>query len=68
MVASSYLAYGGTMRIARANDSQLTNAFVGAATSVKIKSNEHYVQLGYDENTAYSKSDTYEVIRELDVL
>ena len=51
MVASSYLAYGGTMRIARANDSQLTNAFVGAATSVKIKSNEHYVQLGYDENT-----------------
>ena len=51
MVASSYLAYGGTMRIARSNDSQLTNAFVGAATSVKIKSNEHYVQLGYDENT-----------------
>jgi hypothetical protein len=51
MVASSYLNYGGTMRVSRANDSQLTNAFVGAAASVKIKSNEHYVQLGYDENT-----------------
>ena len=51
MVASSYLNYGGTMRVARANDSQLTNAFVGAAASVKIKSNENYVQLGYDENT-----------------
>jgi hypothetical protein len=51
MVASSYLNYGGTMRVSRANDSQLTNAFVGAAASVKIKSNDHYVQLGYDENT-----------------
>jgi hypothetical protein len=51
MVASSYLNYGGTMRVSRADDSQLTNSFVGAATSVKIKSNEHYVQLGYDENT-----------------
>jgi Phage tail sheath protein subtilisin-like domain/Phage tail sheath C-terminal domain len=51
MVASSYLNYGGTMRVLRANDSQLTNAFVGAAASVKIKSNDHYVQLGYDENT-----------------
>jgi hypothetical protein len=51
MVASSYLNYGGTMRVARADDSQLTNAFVGAASSVKIKSDDHYVQLGYDENT-----------------
>jgi len=50
MVASSYLNYGGTMRVSRSNDSQLTNAFVGAAASVKIKSNDHYVQLGYDEN------------------
>ena len=50
MVASSYLAYGGVMRIARADDSGLTNSFVGAASSVKIKSEDHYVQLGYDEN------------------
>jgi hypothetical protein len=51
MVASSYLNYGGTMRVARADDSQLKNAFIGAASSVKIKSDDHYVQLGYDENT-----------------
>jgi hypothetical protein len=51
MVASSYLNYGGTMRVSRSDDSQLTNALVGAAASVKIKSNDHYVQLGYDENT-----------------
>jgi Phage tail sheath protein subtilisin-like domain/Phage tail sheath C-terminal domain len=51
MVASSYLNYGGTMRVSRSDDSQLTNAFVGTATSIKIKSNDHYVQLGYDENT-----------------
>ena len=51
MVASSYLAYGGTMRIVRADDSALKNAFVGTASSIKIKSEEHYNQLGYDENT-----------------
>ena len=51
MVASSYLAYGGVMRVSRADDSQLKNAFVGTASSVKIKSDDHYVQLGYDENT-----------------
>jgi len=51
MVASSYLAYGGTLRVARADDTSLTNAFVGAASSVKIKSEDHYVQLGYDDNT-----------------
>jgi hypothetical protein len=50
MVASSYLAYGGTLRVSRADDQQLKNAFVGAATSIKIKSTEHYEQLGYDEN------------------
>jgi len=50
MVASSYLAYGGLMRVARADDQQLKNAFVGAGTSIKIKSEEHYVQLGYDLN------------------
>jgi hypothetical protein len=50
MVASSYLAYGGVLRVSRADDSGLTNAFVGAASSVKIKSTENYEQLGYDEN------------------
>jgi hypothetical protein len=51
MVASSYLAYGGTLRVVRADDDSLKNAFVGAASSIKIKSEEHYNQLGYDENT-----------------
>ena len=50
MVASSFLAYGGSLRVVRSDDAQLTNAFVGAASSVKIKSVEHYEQLGYDEN------------------
>ena len=50
MVASSFLAYGGVMRVSRADDQMLKNAFVGAASSIKIKSTEHYEQLGYDEN------------------
>ena len=56
MVASSYLAYGGTLRVSRADDFDTTtgvglkNAFVGTASSVRIKSTEHYEQLGYDEN------------------
>ena len=54
LVASSYLAYGGTLRVVRADDSRLTNAFVGTASSIKIKSNEHYNQLGYSENTISS--------------
>jgi len=55
MVASSYLAYGGKMLISRADDAGLQNAVVGTTvgvgTSIKIKSEEHYNQLGYDENT-----------------
>jgi len=51
MVASSYLAYGGTLRVVRADDTSLKNSFVGAASNIKIKSEEHYNQLGYDENT-----------------
>jgi len=50
LTASSFLAYGGSLRVVRSDDAQLTNAFVGAASSVKIKSVEHYEQLGYDEN------------------
>ena len=51
LVASSYLAYGGSLRVVRADDTDLANAFSGSASSVKIKSDEHYEQLGYDENT-----------------
>ena len=55
MVASSYLAYGGTMQVIRADDTGLKNAVIGAGltasfTGLKIKSETHYNQLGYDEN------------------
>ena len=50
LVASSYLAYGGALSVVRADDTGLQNGFVGAASSVKIKSLEHYEELGYDEN------------------
>ena len=49
--ASSYLAYGGSLRVVRADDADIKNAFVGTASSVKIKSLDHYEQLNYDENT-----------------
>jgi hypothetical protein len=55
LTASSYLAYGGALRVVRANDNDLRNGFVptsvGAASSVKIDSLDHYNALGYDENT-----------------
>ena len=35
LVASSYLAYGGSLRVVRADDNELVNAFVGAATSIE---------------------------------
>ena len=60
MVASSYLAYGGTLQVIRADDFNtstgvgLKNAFVGTASSIRIKSGTHYNQLGYDENTITS--------------
>ena len=55
MVASSYLAYGGVMQVIRADDDDLKNAVIGAGlgtsfTGLKIKSETHYNQLGYDEN------------------
>ena len=50
MVGSSYLAYGGVLSVIRADDNKLKNGFVGTATSVKIKSTDHYKELGYDEN------------------
>ena len=49
LTASSFLAYGGALRVIRADDSEFVNAGVGSTT--KIKSIEHYEQLGYDENT-----------------
>ena len=50
LTASSYLAYGGIMNVVRADDAGLYNGTVGAAASVKIKSNDHYEELGYDIN------------------
>jgi hypothetical protein len=50
LTASSYLSYGGSLRVVRADDGDMKNAYVGAGASVKIKSLENYNQLGYDEN------------------
>jgi len=51
MVASSYLAYGGSLQVVRSDDSDLKNGFAGTASSIKIKSLDDYNNLGYDENT-----------------
>ena len=51
LTASSFLAYGGVMRVVRADDEELKNGFVGAANSVKIKSPDDYTNSGYSENT-----------------
>jgi len=48
LVASSFLAYGGSRRVVRADDTDLKNANDQGA-SLKIKSSEHYEQLGYDQ-------------------
>ena len=50
MVASSYLAYGGRLSVVRADDDGLKNGFSGNASSVKIKSVDHYDELGYADN------------------
>ena len=50
MVASSYLSYGGSLSVIRADDDDLKNGFAGTATSCKIKSTEHYEELGYQES------------------
>jgi len=50
LVASSYLAYGGSLQVVRADNDLLSNGFVGTATTVKINSLDHYQDLGYDEN------------------
>jgi hypothetical protein len=51
LTASSYLAYGGSLRVVRANDTDLRNGSIGTSTSVKIDSLENYNELNYDENT-----------------
>jgi len=51
LTASSYLAYGGSLRIVRSSGTELKNAFAGAGTSITIKSLEDYNNLNYDENT-----------------
>jgi hypothetical protein len=60
LTASSYLAYGGSLRVVRADDIQLKNAKVGTGDTPRVKSVEHYEQLGYDESaltnvTVFSK-------------
>ena len=42
MVASSFLAYGGSLSVVRADDSSFANGKVGTASSIKIKSLDHY--------------------------
>ena len=56
MVASSYLAYGGIMNIVRADDDGLKNANDTGQT-LKIKSIEHYQELGYP-SSPYSTGGT----------
>ena len=50
LTASSYLAYGGQLNVIRADDTTIRNAFVGSGNAPKIKSVDHYDELGYDEN------------------
>ncbi len=50
LVASSYLAYGGSLQVVRSDDNDLKNAFAGSGSAPKIRSYEDYVNLGYDEN------------------
>ena len=56
LTASSYLAYGAGLRIVRSDSSNLWNAYVGTGSSIKVKSVEHYEQLGYDENVITGKT------------
>ena len=50
LVASSYLAYGGSLQVVRSDDTDLKNAFAGSGSAPKIRSYEDYVNLGHDEN------------------
>ena len=56
MVASSFLAYGGSLSVVRADDAQFANGAVGTAATIKIKSLDHYNDLGYDGTPIAGKS------------
>ena len=49
MVGSSYLAYGGVLSVIRADDDGLKNG-TDTSASIKIRSSDHYTELGYDLN------------------
>jgi len=51
MVASSYLAYGGALRVVRADGDDLKNGFAGDAANIKILSLDDYNNKGYDAST-----------------
>ena len=51
LTATSYLAYGGVLRVVRSDEASMANAFAGSASSIRIKSNEDYINKGYAENT-----------------
>jgi len=51
LVASSYLAYGGVLRVVRADDDDMKNGFAGTAANVKINSLNDYNDKGYDTST-----------------
>ena len=49
LTISSYLAYGGVVQVVRSDNEELSNAFVGTASSIKINSLADYESRGYDE-------------------
>ena len=52
MTASSYLAYGGSLRVVRTDGTLLANAKYGESTSdIKLNSIQDYNNKEYDENT-----------------
>jgi phage tail sheath protein FI len=51
MVASSYLSYGGKLRVVRAGDNALANGIIGTASTLRIDSLDDYNAKGYDETT-----------------
>ena len=51
MVASSFLAYGGNLNVVRSDDTDLSNAYIGTGSTIKINSTEDYINKQYDENT-----------------
>ena len=56
MVAASYLAYGGSLSVVRADDASFANGKVGTAATIKIKSLDHYNDLGYDGSIITGKT------------